>query len=185
LNRDKQAVLQELLVLRCRRGDRRAFDELIGLWQERLFYFIRRLVGSEADAWDVLQQTWLKAFRGIKTLQAVERLPVWLYTIARRSVQSHWRSDYREAARHDEEADMAQLPAEEEPEAFDDAEQVHLGLSRISTAHREVLTLHFLENFSLQEMSEVLEVSPGTVKSRLFYAKRALRATMESKEDVR
>jgi hypothetical protein len=72
LARDKDAILQELLVLRCRRGERRALDELIAGWQGRLFYYIRRLVGSEEDAWDVLQQTWMKVFKGIKTLNAAE-----------------------------------------------------------------------------------------------------------------
>jgi DNA-directed RNA polymerase specialized sigma24 family protein len=95
LPRDKQAILQELLVLRCQRGESRAFDELVRLWEERLFYYIRRLVGTEEDAWDVLQQTWLRVFKGIKTLRDRDRLPVWLYQLARSAVLSHWRGHYR------------------------------------------------------------------------------------------
>ena len=94
--RDKQAILQELLVLRCQRGESQAFDELVRLWEERLFYYIRRLVGSEEDAWDVLQQTWLRVFKGIKTLRDRDRLSVWLYQLARSAVLSHWRGHYRE-----------------------------------------------------------------------------------------
>ena len=59
------------------------------------------------------------------------------------------------------------------------AEQVHAGLSALSIPHREVLTLHFLEDLSVEETATVLGVPPGTVKSRLYYAKRALRDVLE------
>jgi RNA polymerase sigma factor (sigma-70 family) len=182
LPRNKQAVLQELLVLRCIRGESRAFEELIREWEERLFYYIRRLVANEEDAWDVLQQTWMRAFKGIKTLNTPERLPIWLYQIARCAALGHWRGHYREQARMAENCDLTELAALDETDRFDDSEQVHLGLSCISLAHREVLTLHFLEDFSLDQMAEILGIPTGTAKSRIFYAKRALRAVLEQKE---
>jgi RNA polymerase sigma-70 factor (ECF subfamily) len=74
------------------------------------------------------------------------------------------------------------VAADGQPDSFDDAEQVHLGLSRLSPAHREVLMLYFLEDFSLDEMGQVLGIPSGTVKSRLFYGRQALRAALESKE---
>ena len=73
--------------------------------------------------------------------------------------------------------------AAEEAEPFEDAEQVHRALGRISVAHREVLTLFFLEDLSQEQMAEVLGIPLGTVKSRLSYAKRAIRAAIESEED--
>ena len=181
---DKQAILQELLVLRCQRGESQAFEELVRLWQERLFYYIRRLVGSEEDAWDVLQQTWLRVFKGIKTLKDRERLPVWLYQLARSAVLSHWRGRYREQSRLENEVDVRSLAAVEPTDRFEDCEQVHHGLSRVSMAHREVLTLHFLEEFRLDEMAEILGIPEGTVKSRLFHARRALRAVLDREEGV-
>lgn len=185
LTRDKRTIVQELLVLRCQRGDRQAFDELIREWEQPLFYFVRRLVATEEDAWDVLQKTWMQVVRGIKTLHAPARLPVWLYQIARHVAQSHWRSHYRGQARMQEDADLAEVAAGDESGHFENAEQVHRGLSCLSLPHREVLTLHFLEGFSLDQMAEILGVPPGTVKSRLFYARRALRAVLEEKEDAR
>lgn len=181
--RDKQAILLEILVLRCKRGEKPAFDELIRQWEGRLLYYVRRLVGTEEDAWDVLQQTWIKVLRGIKTLDDPQRLPAWLYQIARRTAASHWRKHYREEGRMDDHADLAELADAEEGWQFEDAEQVHRALSRISLAHREALTLYFLEDLSLEQMAEVLAIPVGTVKSRLCYAKRALRAVLERKED--
>jgi RNA polymerase sigma-70 factor, ECF subfamily len=183
LARDKQAVLLELLVLRCRRGERQAFDELIRQWEGRLLFYVRRLVVTEEDAWDVLQQTWIKVFRGIKALDDPRRLPTWLYQIARRTAASHWRGQYRTWSRTEENADLAELAAVEEEWHVEDAERVHRVLGRVSLAHREALTLYFLEDLSLEQMAEVLGVPLGTVKSRLCYAKRALRAVLGSEEE--
>jgi RNA polymerase sigma factor (sigma-70 family) len=182
LARNKQAILLELLVFRCKRGEKQAFDELIRQWEGRLLYYVRRLVATEEDAWDVLQQTWIKVLKGIKALDDPQRLPTWLYQIARRTAASHWRGHYREQARMEENADLAELAEAEEGWQFEDAEQVHRALARISLAHREVLTLFFLEDLSLEQIAEVLAVPLGTVKSRLCYAKRALRAILERKE---
>jgi RNA polymerase sigma-70 factor (ECF subfamily) len=176
--------LQELLVLRCQRGERQAFDELFRLWQERLFYYIRRLVGSEEDAWDVLQQTWVRVLKGIKTLREPGRLPVWLYQLARSAAMSHWRGHYRDHSHREPECDLAELPAADTAFPPDDAEQVHRALGQVSVAHREVLTLHFLEGFPVDQMAEILGIPEGTVKSRLFHARRAFRAVLECEEHV-
>jgi len=179
LPRDKDAILLELLVVRCKRGEAQAFNQLIRQWEGRLFYYVRRLVASEEDTWDVLQQTWMKLFKGIRSLNDPHRLPTWLYQIARRTALSHWRGQYRAEAPPEESSDVAELTAPEEDFHFEDAEQVHLALSRVSLVHREVLTLFFLEDLSLEQMAEVMGIPPGTVKSRLFYARRALRAALE------
>jgi RNA polymerase sigma-70 factor (ECF subfamily) len=69
IRRTAEAIYEELLALRCRRGEKAALEELVRAWEKRLFYFIRRLVDSEADAWDVLQQTWVRVLSGIGALR--------------------------------------------------------------------------------------------------------------------
>ncbi len=175
---EKERIYAELLALRCRRGERGALEELVRAWENRLFYFIRRLVPCEEDAWDALQETWMKVVRGIGKLRQPERLSPWLYSIARASAMDRMRAVY---ANHREEPveneALEQFP--EETDALEDAERVHRGLDRISLPHREVLTLHFLEDFSIEEIAGILGVPAGTVKSRLHHAKRALRAVLE------
>ena len=179
---ESERILSELLVLRCRRGDPAAWRELIALWERRLFYYVRRLVGGERDAWDVLQRTWLAAYQSLPTLKEPRALRAWLYRIAHRQAVSHLRhvgaAPDAGAAAIDE---TTELPDGDEDLSFsaDAAEQVHAGLSELSLAHREVLTLHFLEDMSVDEVAAVLDVPPGTVKSRLFHAKRALRAAIK------
>ena len=178
---EKERIYSELLVLRCRRKDHDAFQELIRHWETKLFFYIRRLVVDEEDAWDILQETWVKVLQGIGSLKNSGSLVSWLYSIARHSAMDHWRDRYvnGQTLESDEEV-LAEIP-EETPD-FDDAERVHRGLDRISLSHREALTLFFLEDFSIDEIASILNVSPGTVKSRLHYAKRALRAVLEKEE---
>ena len=182
---DAEAILCELLVLRCRRGDPAAWREVIGLFERRLFYYLRRLVGDvERDAWDVLQQTWMEAYKNIARLAEPRALRTWLYRIAHCQAVSHDRRAGRDLLAADESTDPGDVPAEAADPfaAAEAAEQVHAGLARLSVPHREVLTLHFMEDLPIDEIALVLDVPPGTVKSRLHYAKRALRDVLEREE---
>jgi RNA polymerase sigma-70 factor (ECF subfamily) len=179
---DKDLIYQELLVLRCQRGERAALAELVMTWERRLFYFIRRLGSDETDAWDILQQIWLKVLRGIAGLKEPRTLAPWLYRIARNTAINHgqMRSHYRECLQDLQPAsDIEDDPG---PRHLDDAEQIHHGLLQLALPYREVLTLHFLENMTVEQIASVLEVPDGTVKSRLYHARRALRDVLE-KED--
>lgn len=179
---DSEHILDELLALRCRRGDLGAWKDLVGRYERRLLYFIRRLVDAERDAWDVLQQTWTEALRSVASLREPRAVKTWLYRIARNQAISHRRR--AGAGPEFESTDPAELDAvpddapDESWAAAEAAEHVHAALARISLAHREVLTLHFLEDAPVEEIAAVLNLPAGTVKSRLFYAKRALRAAL-------
>jgi len=182
LKSEKEAIYYELLVLRCRRRDKTALEELIRHWEKRLFYYIRRLVDDEQDAWDILQKTWLKVIRKIRSLKEPRSLPAWLYRIARNTAISYIRSEYSKRILVEEIEEIPVNEKKNEEFRFENAERVHYGLSKLSLPHREVLTLHFLEDLSVEEIAKVIEVPPGTVKSRLHYAKRALKNVLE-KED--
>jgi RNA polymerase sigma factor (sigma-70 family) len=175
LTRDKDTVARELLAMRCRRGDRAALEELIRTWEPRLLYFVRRLAHDEADAWDVLQETWVRVLNGIGSLGDPGSLVPWLYRVARNTALSHVRSREPQQESLEDHADAFADDSAGETRGFEDAEQVHRGLLSLSLPHREVLTLFFLEDLSVEEVASILGVPPGTVKSRLHYAKRALR----------
>lgn len=176
---EKQAIYYELLVLRCRLGRKEALEELVRTWEKRLFYYIRRLVDDEQEAWQILQETWVKVLRGIKKLREPRKLPAWLYRIARNTAISHLRTKYARQALLEQATNPCNLDNSADNLAFENAEQVHYGLGRISLHHREVLTLFFLRDLPIEEIAEVLEIPLGTVKSRLNYAKRALKAALE------
>jgi RNA polymerase sigma-70 factor (ECF subfamily) len=163
-----------LLVLRCQRGDPEAFREVVNRWEPRLYYYLRRVLADDSAVWDVLQETWLAVFRDVRTLGDVRKFPAWLYRVSRAKAVDSMRKQnrYVEAPEEPEvdcvEDGSAILMADEE------AQLVHEQLGKLSVIHREVLTLRFLEDFSSKEISEILRVSEGTVRSRLHYAKKNL-----------
>ena len=181
MQRTTEAIYEELLALRCRRGEKAAFEELVRTWEKRLFYFIRRLVDNEADTWDILQETWVRALSGIGALREPGSLAPWLYRIARHAAFNHGqvRATYRQLLQNF----PAAPPAHDDSarEDFENAEQVH-GLLQLSLPHREVLTLLFLEDFSIETIAQIVDVPAGTVKSRLHHAKKALRAVLGKEE---
>jgi RNA polymerase sigma factor (sigma-70 family) len=175
---EKQAIYNELLVLRCCRGQKDALDELVRTWGPPLFYYIHRIIEDEQEAWSVLQETWVKVLQGIRKLREPRKLPFWLYSIARKTAFGHLRADHsKKAILQTVEASLTAEDCEANC-TFDDAEQVHYGLGRISLHHREVLTLFFLQDLSIEEIAGVLEIPVGTVKSRLYHAKRALKTVL-------
>ena len=176
----KERIQTELLVLRYRRGDERALEELVSIWERPLFYYIRRLVDSEEDAWDVLQEVWFKVIRKVRKLRDPAAFPPWLYKLARSSAIDHLRRNpsFTPFSEHGQE----QIAIQDEVDVLSwtlEAEKLHWGLSRLSHHHREALILHFLEGFSLAEISEITGASVGTIKSRLHYARKSLRSLLE------
>jgi RNA polymerase sigma-70 factor (ECF subfamily) len=175
---DADLILCEMLVLRCQRQDACAAGELVALFEKPLLYFLRRLVRSEDDAWDLLQETWISAFRALPGLRDARALPAFLYRTARNHALArlrHREADYRLHSA----VDASPISSEPEPAfAAEDAAAVHAGLDKLSLPHREVLTLFFLRDLSIAEIAAVLGIPPGTVKSRLHHAKKALRAVL-------
>jgi len=176
---DKQAIYYELLILRCCRGQKEALEELVTSWERRLFYYIHRLVDDEQDAWVILQETWVKVLQNIKKVREPRKLPVWLYSIARNTAISHLRKSYSEKAIFKYDENISNMGDCDSNLSFDNAEQIHYGLGLISLQHRDVLTLFFLRDLSLEEIAQILHVPVGTVKSRLYYAKQALKDVLK------
>ncbi|SIN81142.1 RNA polymerase sigma-70 factor, ECF subfamily [Singulisphaera sp. GP187] len=174
----RQAHELEFLVLRCQRGEPAAFEELVRDWERKLFFYVRRLVANEEDVWQILQEVWLQVLRGIRSLRDPRRLPVWLYAVTRNTVMSHHREEYARDRILDA-AERVESTQEPECDSVDDAELVYHGLAQLPRVDREVLTLFFLRDLSIDEVAEVLGIPPGTVKSRLFKAKKSLREILE------
>lgn len=179
---EKHAIYCELLALRCRRGQKDALEELVRNWEKQLFYYIRRLVEDEQDAWQILQETWMKVLRNVRNLREPRNLPAWLYSIARNTAMSHLRAEYAKQGVREESEKLDEIESDGDNASFEEAERVHYGLGKISLPHREILTLFFLRDLSVEQISEVLDVPVGAAKSRLHYAKRALKAVLQREE---
>jgi RNA polymerase sigma-70 factor (ECF subfamily) len=181
---DRQLLESALLVVRYQRGDRAAFEAIVRLWESPVFYYLRRLAASEADAWELLQETWLKLFRSLGSLRDPQALPAFLYKTARNTALSRLRK--RELAEVESYADEVHDESTgNDISAFDNAEEVHHALDQLPLLQREALTLYFLEDLSLDEMAATLDVPLGTVKSRLHYAKLGMRKILITTKDTK
>jgi len=173
-----KSLAEEVLILRCQLGDRRAFAELIKRYGRSLRYFLRSLLGDSEAAEDVFQDTWLTVIRKIKTLKSAQAFSTWLYRIARNYA-------YKELKRK-----KKFVPIDENIEVSSetnnindfstDALEIHKFLQKLRHQHKEVLMLKFLEQMSYEQIAEVTNSNIGTVKSRIYYAKQSLKNELEA-----
>ena len=164
------------MVVLAQQGDRDAFCRLVDLYDKRLLYFVRRIVGETDEALDILQAVWLTVHRGLRKLKSQYAFRVWVYRIAHaQAVSELRRKSKRPVLIEDIETIQTPDTTSVENEVFDNAELVHVALQDLSVDHRRVLTLRFLEDMTNDEIAEVVGCSSGTIKSRLHYAKNALR----------
>jgi RNA polymerase sigma-70 factor (ECF subfamily) len=164
----------EWIALRCQSGEMSAFEDLVAVMERPLLYYATSLTGNQDSGLDVLQDVWVKVFRGIRNLKDPGSLRSWLYTVTHGiAVDRIRRNTSRERA---EQVELEHFQEAEEPSfAEEDAAAIHQALSEIDLKHREVLVLHFLEDLSIVEIANVVGCSEGTVKSRIHYAKRAMK----------
>jgi RNA polymerase sigma-70 factor (ECF subfamily) len=172
----------EWIALRCQAGEPEAFEDLIAVMERPLLYYAASLTGNPDSALDVLQEVWIKVVRGIGKLKDPGSLRSWLYTITHGiAVDRIRRNALRERA---EEVELEGFQEAEEPSfTGEDAAAIHQALSQIGLLHREVLVLHFLEDLSIAEIAGVVGCSEGTVKSRMHYAKRAMKEILSGGDD--
>jgi len=170
-------LIEQVLVLRCQIGDKDAFAELIERYQAPLRYFISRLSANPEMTEDIFQDTWLTVIRRIHSLKKIDAFSTWLYRIARNKVYQQLRRK-KKLAELDE---NIAVPNNTENDVFspEDAAKIHRCLKELRPEHKEVLMLRFLEQMSYEQISQVINCRLGTVKSRIHYAKLALKKEME------
>jgi RNA polymerase sigma-70 factor, ECF subfamily len=172
-----QEFIDEVLILRCQLRDRQALAELIDRYQRPVRYFIARLVGSPDLADELAQETWLAVLSKIHTLRNAGTFSVWLYRIARNKVYQELRR--RKVTIELDEGLTAPDDTVDEIGSFEDAAKLHRCLEKLKPLQKEVLLLRFLEEMSYEQMADVLDCNIGTVRSRIFHAKLALKKELE------
>jgi len=178
------AEREQLPVPQARAGDPAAWDTLFRRYQLPLYVYVFELVHHEQTSLDVVQETFIAAARHVAGLRDDAKFGSWLFGIAHQKCVQRWRRESRETELRDK---LTAAPAEFEdsPDALlirreQEAEFMNL-LNQLPPSQRSVLLLRFIEDFSLEEIASITEVSLGTVKSRLHYAKRALGKLLKEK----
>ncbi|MEX2171124.1 MAG: sigma-70 family RNA polymerase sigma factor [Pirellulales bacterium] len=169
-------LYEQVLLLRCQAGDEAAFVEIVAGYDPRLRYFLRKLVHQAHLVDDLLQEVWLDVHRGLPKLKELAAFRAWLYRIARDRAVRYLRKKEHVTALPE---DFELLEVDETNFTADDVAHIHTALDKIPTAQREVLVLRYLEEMPYEEIARVISAPPGTVRSRLHYAKHALRHELE------
>jgi len=170
-------LIEQLLLLRCQMGDKDALAELIDRYERPLRYFINRLLDDSGQTDDIFQDTWLTVIQRIHGLREIDAFPAWLYRIARNKVYQQLRKK-RKVSGLDENIAIEDH-AEDDDFSGEDAAKIHKCLKELPPEYREVLMLRFLEQMPYQHIAHVQNCKLGTVRSRLYYAKIALKKELE------
>jgi len=184
-----QADVSELdLVKRCQAGDAEAFDELVVRYRTRVFGMIYNMVHSEQDAWDLAQDSFLKAWKSIKRFRGQSSFYTWIYRIVM-NVTIDWLRKKQVKAGGAEFDDAIQLkevdPASktmpkadalpsENLEQREIRAEIDKAIAQLSPEHRAVILMKEIDGMQYHEIAESLGCSIGTVMSRLFYARKKL-----------
>jgi RNA polymerase sigma-70 factor, ECF subfamily len=175
----------EPLVEQARAGGPAAWDALFHRYQLPLYTYAYELVREEQASLDIVQETFINALRHLDALRADAKFGSWLFGIAHQKCLQHWRRQRRWRRLQEDElpADLPDPgPAPDELLIRREDEAAFLlRLGELPAPQRSVLLLHYLEDFSIDEMAGVTGLPSGTVKSRLHYAKRALRRLLEER----
>ena len=169
------------LIARCKAGDTAGYAELVRLHQNDVVNLLCHLLGNYEDACDSAQETFAKAFRSIRGFRGECRFSTWLYCIAMNTGRSMLRQRAVGGVEQGETAD----PVSRGPDPWQVAslaEQVAVAekaLKRLHVEHRQVIVLHEINGCCYEEIAQILDCAPGTVKSRLHRARAALRETAE------
>lgn len=169
-----------------RAGIEEAYEELLARYQSGVYGIVFRLLGNQNDASDVVQEVFLKVFRSVGSFREQSSLRTWIYRIAVNEAHNHRRWFARHGSREvtvEEDSEMDSLKSAADPgrSPFEQALErenrtlIEQALDRINQVFRTAVILRDIENLSYEEIADILQVSLGTVKSRILRGRDALR----------
>ncbi|MEA4893889.1 MAG: sigma-70 family RNA polymerase sigma factor [Oscillospiraceae bacterium] len=180
---------EDILVAKVKEGESSAFEALVLENQTRVYNLALRMVGSEEDAYDMSQEAFIKAYNSIALFRGESRFSVWLYRLTTNVCLDFLRSSGRKShgsltyiSDEDDEKEL-EIPDERfSPETLTEKkelrEAVNRGLMCLPKDYRAILLLREIEGLSYDEIAEALALEEGTVKSRIFRARKKLCAIL-------
>lgn len=178
----------EVLIGRFQQGDNYAFDLLVKRYKDPLINFIYRFLGSQTDAEDVLQETFLRLYKNKHYYKEIAKFSTWIYTIAGNLAKTELRKRKRRTlfsinqfGGEDKDYDIpdnSNNPEQDTNTQITD-EIIQASIERLSAKFKEVIILRDIQGFSYEEIAEMLQVPLGTVKSRVNRARLKLQEDLQ------
>ncbi|MEN9465653.1 MAG: hypothetical protein RL217_1834 [Pseudomonadota bacterium] len=178
------------LVARVQKGDRRAFDLLVIKYQHRILSLVGRYISDYAEAQDVTQEAFVKAYRALPNFRGESQFYTWMYRIAVNTAKNYLVSRGRRTPTRDIDIDDAEIFSEEAnlkdvatPDALIARDQLQKvvfdAIEALPEELRMAVTLRELDGLSYEEIAEVMDCPIGTVRSRIFRAREAIEKKMQ------
>jgi len=169
----QEHILDELLVMRTQNGDMKAFSLLVKRWQPAILRQAYRLTRNDEAALDVAQDTWQAIARGISRLKSPLAFKTWSFRIVSNK-SANWIKDQQKQRSIQDESEGQVSPTEEES-SLENIELIRRALNELPVNSKTILSMFYVDNYSVKEIAHILSLSEGTVKSRLFYARKMLK----------
>ena len=180
------------LARRAQDGDAVAYDTLMRKYQQRIYATVYNMTSNHEDANDLTQETFIKAYQALKSYKGDAGFYTWVYRIAVNKTLNFLKQ--RKNKFHmslndidfnvENDPDLVALVSDKTPRRDADLtelqEKLNAAMQKLSEAHRLVVTLHDIQGLSHEEIGKIMECNPGTVRSRLFYARQQLQAILNN-----
>ena len=180
---------EEALVVSAQSGNTNAFEELYQLYYDKIYALIMMTVKNSADAEDILQITFVKAWQNIGNLSDPKAFNTWLQRIALNESKSLLRKKRPDLSVDDEGENGELLQIESDlllPQEYSERDDLSARLRKIiealSVVQRDTILLFYYNEMSIEEIAQIMDCSEGTVKSRLFLARKAIKTEIEEQE---
>lgn len=179
------------LVLQCQQGNQQSFRHLYRRYQQRVRSTLYQLCGAEALD-DLVQDVFLRAWKGLPQLRQASQFSTWLYRICWNVASDQRRQFAQQRSFNSKLKASTQILPQHDSQSSQTPDLMHLhyqdiiqrGLQQLSFEHRAVLVLHDLEDLPQKEVAQILGIAVGTVKSRLFHARMALRQYIQQQGEM-
>ena len=179
---EEQRIIADVLA-----GDPARFEALVRVHEKGIYRLCCRMLGGEQDALDASQEAFFKAYRGLAGFRGDSRFSVWLYRLASNACLDilRKRSAAKELPLTDEEGGMFDIPdpgpsPQDAAERTETREAVQRALAALAPEHRQAVILRDVNGLSYEEIAAVTGLEAGTVKSRIFRARRRLAALLQA-----
>ena len=176
MNNRSDKILDELLVLQAQDGDNKSLAILVKRWHKKLVAYCYKQTNDLDVSKDLVQESWQAILKGIKTLKDPAKFRVWAFRIVHNKVVNWIREIQKERILEKEVIQETEYTLEEEP----DFGPIKRAINQLPENQKTILTLFYHHNYSIQDIGEILKLSNGTVKSRLFYARLKVKEYYQS-----
>ena len=182
--------IDQELVIRVQQGDNKAFDLLVLKYQLRLSKLVSRFLRNQSDVPDVVQESFIKAYRALPNFRGESAFYTWLYRIAINTAKNHLVSQSRKNPANSIDVQDAEdygasewlkeyASPEREALASELEATIHRAMGELPSDLREAITLREIEGLSYEDIAEVMDCPIGTVRSRIFRAREAIDSKLE------